>query len=700
MAIRTSFLIVPLAVASSFAAAQSTTLPPVTVQGRSDTATADVTGFGDIALERSPLQARVLGEAALESGSGTLRELTRRDASTGDAYNAEGYWDQFTVRGYVLDNRYNYRRDGLPINAETSIPLDNKSRVELLKGISGMQAGTSAPGGLVNLVVKRPAGETRRATLALSSRGSVLGAVDLGTRFGADQAFGLRLNAAAARIDPELRNAQGERQLLALAGDWRLAPGSLLEAEIETSRRSQPSQPGFSLLGDRVPDARDIDPRINLNNQPWSLPVVLQGRTASLRWTQQLDQDWRARLHLASQQLRSDDRIAFPFGCDAEGNYDRYCSDGTFDLYDFRSDNERRRSEAADASLQGRLRLGGVEHLLTTGVLASRFEARFEGQAFNVAGTGRIDGGLITPAAPDRVLDNTHRSERNTEFYVRDAMRLTEDLGLWLGLRHTRLARDSITTSGTAATDYRQSFTTPWLAASLALTARDLVYASWGRGIESQVVPNRPGSFTNPGRPLPALESRQTELGLKHAGERVDAHLAVFDIERPATSVCAVSPCELVIDGVARHRGLEAGAQARLGAWSLGASAMWLRARREGSADPALESQRPPNVPARTLRLNGGYRFEGGLSLDALLTAESDRTVLPTADSPRIPGWARLDVAAHYEQRTGGTTLTWRAGIDNLADRRAWRESPYQFGHAYLYPLAPRTWRVSLSAEL
>ncbi len=700
MATRTSFLIVPLAVATSFAAAQSTTLPPVTVQGRSDTATADVTGFGDVPLERSPLQARVLGEAALTSGGGTLRELTRRDASTSDAYNSEGYWDQFSVRGYVIDNRYNYRRDGLPINAETSIPLDNKSRVELLKGISGMQAGTSAPGGLVNLVVKRPAGEVRSAMLELAGRSSVLGAVDLGTRFGADQAFGLRLNAAAARIDPELRAARGQRHLLALAGDWRLGPGSLLEAEVEISRRSQPSQPGFSLLGDRVPDARDIDPRINLNNQPWSLPVVLQGRTASLRWTQPLASGWRARLHIASQQLKSDDRIAFPFGCGAEGNDDRYCSDGTFDLYDFRSDNERRRTDAADASLQGRLRFGGIDHRLTTGVLASRLEARFEGQAFNDAGTGRVDGGLLTPAAPDAVLDNTHRSERNTEFYVRDAMKLTEDLGLWLGLRHTRLSRDSITTSETEATAYRQSFTTPWLAASLTLSARNLAYASWGQGIESQVVPNRPGSFTNPGQALPALKSRQAELGLKHAGERFDAQLAVFDIERPATNVCAVSPCALVVDGVARHRGLEAGSEARLGAWSLGASAMWLRARREGSADAALESQRPPNVPARTLRLNGGYRFEGGLSLSALLTAESDRTVLPTADSPRIAGWARLDVGARYEQRAGGSTLIWRAGIDNLADRRAWRESPYQFGHAYLYPLAPRTWRVSLSADL
>ena len=31
-----------------------------------------------------------------------------------------------TVRGFLLDQRYNYRRDGLPINAETFISLANK----------------------------------------------------------------------------------------------------------------------------------------------------------------------------------------------------------------------------------------------------------------------------------------------------------------------------------------------------------------------------------------------------------------------------------------------------------------------------------------------------------------------------------------------------------------------------------------------
>ena len=76
------------------------------------------------------------------------------------------------MRGFVIDNRFNYRRDGLPINAETSIPLDNKVQIEVLKGTSGMQAGTSAPGGLVNFVVKRPTdAPLRRASLGLARGG-------------------------------------------------------------------------------------------------------------------------------------------------------------------------------------------------------------------------------------------------------------------------------------------------------------------------------------------------------------------------------------------------------------------------------------------------------------------------------------------------------------------------------------------------
>ena len=114
-------------------------------------------------------------EQLADAGVASIGGLTRLDASLGDAYNADGYWSILSSRGYTLDNRSNYRRDGLPINAETAIALDNKERLELLKGTSGIQAGTSAPGGLVDLVVKRPTGTVREARFEAREPGSAAG---------------------------------------------------------------------------------------------------------------------------------------------------------------------------------------------------------------------------------------------------------------------------------------------------------------------------------------------------------------------------------------------------------------------------------------------------------------------------------------------------------------------------------------------
>ena len=65
-----------------------------------------------------------------------------------------------------------------------------------------------------------------------------------------------------------------------------------------------------------------------------------------------------------------------------------------------------------------------------------------------------------------------------------------------------------------------------------------------------------------------------------------------------------------------------------------------------------------------------------------------------------MPAWTRLDAALRYERKLGGVATTWTLGIENLADKRYWRESPTQFGHVYLYPGAPRTLRLSMTAAL
>jgi iron complex outermembrane receptor protein len=705
MAFRSPFVLSALALASSLATAQQQQQPAaqtVTVTGGRAPSSASVTGFGDVPLNKLPLSVVSLGNGQLQDAAvATLADITKLDASLSDAYNAAGYWSNLSARGFVLDNRFNYRRDGLPINAETDITLDNKQRIEVLKGASGIQAGTSAPGGLVNLVVKRPVAGLRSATVGWEEDNTWRAAVDLSDRSGA---FGWRVNASTAELDPELRYAKGHRHLAALAGDLQLGAGGLLEAEIEWSRQTQPSQAGFSLLGNRVPDAHAIDPRINLGHQPWMLPVVLEGRTGSLRWSQDITADWRVSVHAMAQRLRSDDRLAFPFGCSAENNYDRYCSDGTFDLYDYRSEGERRKTDAIDAALTGRATLAGMQHQFTLGLLRSRYEARLNRQAYNWVGVGTLDGETVTPADPSLTDENTQRDERSTELRLQDHVTLQPGLDLWAGLRHSRIDRAAVRTDGSRATRYEQSFTTPWLAISADVGAGGLVYASWGQGIESEVVPNR-SRYNDAGRALPALKSRQIEAGYKLRGTDVDAGVALFDIRRPVWadigSCDDANTCTRRADGDARHRGLEADIDWRpSGTWNLRASAMLLKARREGSSDANVEGKRPTNVPARTLKLQAAYNVAAlpGLALLGFVTHEGDRAVLPD-NSLTIGSWTRLDLGLRYATTVAARTVTLRAGVDNVANRRAWKESPYQFSHVYLYPLAPRTAHASVGVQ-
>jgi iron complex outermembrane receptor protein len=675
----------------------------VQVTGRGADA-ADVTGFAT-PLARTPLQATAIDTSALaDIGATTLSELTRLDASLTDSYNSPGYWTTFAIRGFQVDNQHNFLRDGLPINAETVLALDNKSRVDILKGLSGMQAGTSAPGGLVNLVVKRPDGDLRDVSVGWSQPGTFGTAVDLSQRLGSGRQFGARLNASVQRLDPNVRDAQGHRHVLALATDWHIAPEQVLEFEIEHNLQSQPSVQGMSLLGDTVPDPHALSPRLNLNNQSWSLPVVTQGNTMSLRYTQALSAQWKLKAQALQQRLVSNDHLAFAYGYAGCETCDRFASDGTFSIYDFRSDGERRQQRVGDVSLAGELATGPLRHALTLGAQSSLFTARFHDEAYNYAGEGSIDGLTQVAAAPTADIPQNDRTERSTELYLRDTIAIGDAWTAWVGLRHTRLQRASLPTSGdqSEATDYRQSFTTPWLSLSRQLTPEDMAYVSWGEGIESSVTPNQAGVYAHPGQVQAATTSKQWEAGWKHAQGRSSWGLAVYDVTQPQYDDVADDAEDGLLvhvrDGNVVSRGVEANAQTRIDALTLRASAMWQRVRREGTS--LYDGLRPTNVPDKAVKLGTTWDVAAlpGLALLGDLGFEGGREVLPD-NSARIPGWTRVDLGLRYAQPLAGTRLTWRAGVNNAFDRRAWRESPYQYGHAYLFALETRTFFASVDAS-
>lgn len=615
-----------------------------------------------------------------------LADVTRADASTSDAYNANGYWDFLNVRGFTLDNRFSYLREGLPVNAETSIPLDNKKSIEVLKGLSGLQVGASSPGGLVNLNIVRPpaSGSAKKLFTSANDEGGFLFGADIGERL---NQHAYRAVGAFEELNPPIAHSQGHRYLVSYAHDMALSETTLFQFEIENSKRSQPSQASLSLLGNRIPDPTS---RVNLNNQPWTTPVVFGATTGTLGLHHRFSSQLQGSVILGIQDLETNDRLAYAYGCTAENNFDRYCSDGSFDVYDFRSDNEHRRTESAKAALNWDFSSGALSNSLQVGALAYRSRDRFDKQAYNYVGVGNINNSVILPQDGSLKDENTNRDSEILDLFAYDAVKY-EAWGFWAGARLSDIHRSSVRTDGSRRTNYRESFLLPWAAVSYDFE-KVMAYLSYGTGVETFVTPNRP-TYSNPGQFVDDVLSHQYELGLRES-QNASWKIAYFEIHRPVVTDSAPN---YRVDGKALHRGVEVEAKKYIAAWTLGASTMLLDAKRAGSTLlPALNEKRPVNVPKSIWCASADYQWNADFKLMALFSYEDDRAV--TSDnSILLKSWTRWDLGSTYSWRVSQQTVQAQFFIENVLDTKAWKEAPTQYGHIYLYPLLERNFRLSLS---
>ena len=494
---------------------------------------------------------------------------------------------------------------------------------------------------------------------------------------------------------------------MALAMDWRITPDSKLEWEIEHSERQQIGVNGYSLLGDTLPPV--VNGTRNLTWQNWAMPGVFNANTGSVRFKQNLANGWLWTTTYGGQRLKTDDRLAFGLGYNCYGTVanesqqlcDRYGSNGAFDLYDYRSDNERRKVDALQTELSGQVQWGGLKNDIAVSLMRYRTALQTQPYAYNWVGTGSVFTPFTSTADPSPVYANTNRSEYTTELSVKNRVSLDARNTLWLGLRHTQMDRSSINSDGSSPVRVTPSFTTPWLAMTHELTNATLAYGSYGEGVEVDAAPNLP-QYSNAGQPLTALRSKQLELGLKTQTGPLRWQLAWFDITRPQSAdsgVCnADNSCLRQIDGQTHNRGLELGGTYLQGPWLLHASSAWIQSERQNaSIDPSINGQRALNVPKVVVRALAQYRWADmpGLRTSLRLNHEGTRSVLEDG-SIQLPAWTTLDLAAHYDTRIQGVRTEWTLAVDNLTDRHYWRESPKQFGHYYLYPGAPRTGRITV----
>lgn len=696
--------------------AASPTLPEVRVEARGAapaTERASVGGLSDAPLAETPQSVSVIRASALRDlGAGSLSSAIRSETSAADAYNTVGYVESLQIRGFLLDNAQNYRRDGFAISNHAPVALENKEAVEILKGVSGMQSGVSAPGGLVNYVLKRPtATPLRDVFLGVSERGSALVHGDFGGRLGEAGRIGYRINVAGESRRPEVRDAPGSREFVSGFFDLKLPNAAVLEAEFEHNSVRQRSVPGFSLLdtdGDGVPDRlpAPVDPRTNLGSQPWATPFESRATAASLRFQQALSENWLYGVRYGAQRILTNDRLAFPDGCSSGPNYlyPGFCGNGDFDVYDYRSNNEVRRTNSIEAYARGDLATGAVRHELSIGVKRISYTERYEPmQAYNWVGISNMFAPVALPEDPTPTSLNTQRDATTYEISVHDAMRFGNGWSLWLGARHSSLDRSSERTDGSRPIDYRQSFTTPWAALGWQPWKGGFGYVSAGSGVETEAVPNRPGTYVNAGDVLPALRSKQVEVGFRQAlagAGLVSATL--FQITRPYSDDIEQADGRLlrVADArEARHRGLELAWSGRpTRSLSLQAQATFIDAETTRSVDPATIGKQATNVAPFSASVIAGWQVAGVEGLTWTNRAiVSGRKPVTRDNTIELPSYWQWDSAFVYRNRMSGQAMTWRVGVDNVLDRRYWRDAPTQYwGGVYLFPAMPRTFRASV----
>jgi len=691
-----------------------------------------VNELSDAPLSESPFSISVIGADQIKDrGVNSLSSAIRDVPSAGDDYNTFGYVETIQVRGFNLDPLLNFRRDGLPLTNHVPIALENKEAIQIVQGVSGVLGGDAAPGGIVNFVLKRPTdAPLREVTVQYFERGSKLVQGDFGGRLD-DGRFGYRINLADEDRHPVFYNAWSRRAFGSGAFDWRVAPGTLVELEVEHQGVQQISVPAFGLLAVNgasvatvVPPP--IDPRINLNEQPWTQPFQNRETTGSLRLTQQLAPRWELGLRAQQQRTVTNDRIAFPDGCNFNQItfaalpvvYPGLCrvnGHDYIDIYQYISDDERRDTEVLDAFLHGNVVTGAVEQELRLGVRTTRYQERYPPQqTYNFVGTIDIFAPTALPPNTAATTPNTDLDLHMDEVSLFDVLRFGTGWSAWLAVRGTRLSQSShldfpdapLAQGGSfEATSLTQDFVTPFASLGYQPWAGGFAYVSGGEGVEMEQVPNKPALFVNPGQVLPAHRSRQVEAGFKQAWERGQSFTAaLFQIQKPFSDDLGPNSSgqSLRIGGarVARHRGLElSGSWLPVSDWRLEARAAWLDAVTTESVHPTWVGHWTPNVPRLAAVLRAAWQppVLSGLTISNQLTYAGEKAVLYDG-SAYIPSAWQWDFAMQYVMAVARTTWTWRAGVDNVTDRRYWREAPTAPWNAqYLFPAMPRVARIGVS---
>lgn len=668
----------------------------------------NLSGFTQQNLAEIPASiSTVTAERIADQHAKTLTDVVKNDAAIGDGYAPIGYYPNFIMRGFNLNLGSSYLLNGHLLRGEQNVALENKAQVEILKGISAIQSGMSTPGGVINYVTKRPE-DIRAITVEVDSHGGNRVATDLGGLFGDDQQFGYRLNLAKEEIHPYVEHADGKRLFGALALDWEISDQSKLEFDIESQHQRQRSVAGYQLLdGTTVPTGVKWD-RL-LGYQSWSKPVTNESLNASLKYIYQVNDHWTTNLSASQSRVVIDDYSAFPWGCGSSicqttslGN--TFDQNGNYDIYDFRNPDDSFLTNQFKAGLNGKFSAGAWQHKLSL-ELSHTGKRHIQYNAINEwVGTGNIYNDPITYAPTDKTLGKHYKSldSQQTALNLLDQIDFNAEWSVLLGGKLMHLNENAYDEDANNIRETNFNRFLPQFALMYQPWEQTHLYASYAKGLSdggqapwfATGIPDQ-GIEGNAFKTLAPINSTQYELGLKQQWQTLLFTAALFDLTQDNQYTNADK--YFVTDGKQHNLGLELGLQGRLGQnLDMTSSLALIRSRLKEIQVADYQGHQTQNVPSVRFANHLSYRVPqvDGLRLLAGMQYSSSKYANKTG-TVKVSGYSVFDVGTAYNFRAYGYDNTLRFNVDNVFNKKYWRDAGSFLGDDYLFLGAPRTAQIS-----
>ncbi|MCG8462746.1 MAG: TonB-dependent receptor [Holophagales bacterium] len=626
-----------------------------------------------------PQAVSLVPEWLLEEQQAThLTEAIRNVSGAVMSTTWRGSYDNYSLRGFIANQSTNLRRNGVGISKFGQLLDANAERVEVLKGPSSVLYGTLDPGGIINVVTKRP---QARNMLGVDLRGGsydqLEGRLDVTGPF--SDRFFYRINAAAEDRDSYRDLVSYESVFFSGALQYLMGDSTKWDVELELKDEEGTSDPGSA---SDTGDFGAFD-RLPIDTFFGEEDAVFRRRREALfsHFDHQISSRWLMRgvLNIA--------------------RYDRHPTDVV--LRNLASDGRTlaRRADVrqqdldwtyGELELSGDFASGAVEHRFSFGVNidSSRRDERFSRTNIDPIDIFEpVQSGL---PAEIPLLRETELDIETFGFFLQDQIALGDRVTVLLGLRYTTFDQ----TNNNLTTAVRQDFTADELTPQLGLVYQHEPWISFYASYSESFAPTL--RLDDNGNSFDPSFGEQIEAGVKAElfSGRLSATLALFQLDRANVLSFVPDATGALVPfqgGLWRSEGLELDLNGRLApSWSVSFSYAYLDARvvEDGVFDVG---RRLGGAPEHSGSLWLSYELENGLGLGGGLFHQGETRPF-TSSGFFLPSFTTADAMVSYRL---SDQLRLQLNVKNIFDERY-----YTAGSSVsAYPAAPTTAQLLLSFQ-